>query len=104
MGTAVDKGKTYMISRSGRDVPGTCLDMTKFQVRVQLDDDDDPVWIPYSAVGEEIIEEAPADAPALLSLLVNAHALIERAIMSVMTEIELRSNATTSRDQTRKER
>ena len=78
-------GKTYWIDRHGEQVPALVKAMTKFQAQVELDTEDDPIWIQLNALGEEVVREPVQEEP-IMNLLANAHALIERAMFQIMNQ------------------
>ena len=89
--TAPDIGKTYIVERHGDTVLALVKATTNFQARVEIDGEEDLIWIPLSSIiGEPVIHDNTQDAEEqpLLALLVNAQALIEQAIMQVVTKDE----------------
>ena len=87
--TTPDVGKTYLVERHGDTVLALVKATTNFQARVEIDGEEDLIWIPLSSIiGEPVIHDNTQDAEEqpLLALLVNAQALIEQAIMQVITK------------------
>ena len=84
--TAPDIGKTYIVERHGDTVLALVKATTNFQARVEIDGEEDLIWIPLSTIGEPVTPDDIPEEQPLLALLVNAQALIEQAIMQVITK------------------
>ena len=79
MALEIENGRTYWVHRGGQRVRGTCVAQTQLQVRMAIEGEDDPVWISWQDVGEEVKEDEEAE-PGPRDLLLAAQRLIGQAL------------------------
>ena len=82
-------GRVYTVNRAGAQVQATCKAVTQFQAQVELDTEDEPIWLPHSAIGDEVeITADPDGEPTPLQLLLSATSMLTHAINLLMVQAQ----------------